>query len=124
MKITTEEYLKILHRRNEIELTTDEIQFIKDERMAEHTEWSTYLHYLKKITFKKNDVTAHPEIAEKVLIAGKALKVEDIDIDKFQEMTIGYSKEQYPEIAYIVSQIINTYRYPVTEPKVADIPPL
>ena len=111
-------------RRNEIELTTDEIQFIKDERMAAHSEWSTYLHYLKKITFKKNDVTAHPEIAEKVLIAGKALKVEDIDIDKFQEMTIGYSKEQYPEIAYIVSQIINTYRYPVTEPKVADIPPL
>ena len=124
MKLTPEEYLKILHRRNEIELTADEIQFIKDERMAEHTEWSTYLHYLKKITFKNNDATAHPEIAEKVLIAGKALKVEDIDIDKFQEMTIGYSKEQYPEIAYIVSQIINTYRYPVTEPKVADIPPL
>ena len=44
MKITTEEYLKILHRRNEIELTTDEIQFIKDERMAAHSEWSTYLH--------------------------------------------------------------------------------
>ena len=121
MKLTTEEYLKILHRRNEIELTTDEIQFIKDERMAAHTEWSTYLHYLKKIILNKSD---HFEIAEKVLIAGKALKVEDIDIDKFQEMTIGYSKEQYPEIAYIVSQIINTYRYPVTEPKVADIPPL
>ena len=65
-----------------------------------------------------------PIFAVSPLVAGKALKVEDIDIDKFQEMTIGYSKEQYPEIAYIVSQIINTYRYPVTEPKVADIPPL
>ena len=48
----------------------------------------------------------------------------DIDIDQFQNMTYGYSKEQYPEIAYIVGQIINCYRYPVTEPKVADIPPL
>ena len=108
MKLTPEEYLKILHRRNEIELTADEIQFIKDERMADHTEWSTYLHYLKKITFKKNDATAHPEIAEKVLIAGKALKVGDIDIDQFQNMTYGY----------------NCYRYPVLETKVADIPPL
>ena len=124
MKLTPEEYLKILHRRNEIELTADEIQFIKDERMAEHTEWSTYLHYLKKITFKKNDVTAHPEIAEKVLIAGKALKMGDIDIDQLQNMTYGYSKEQYPEIAYIVGQIINCYRYPMLETKVADIPPL
>ena len=124
MKLTPEEYLKILHRRNEIELSADEIQFIKDERMAEHSEWSTYLHYLKKITFKKNDATAHPEIAEKVLIAGKALKVGDIDIDQFQNMTYGYSKEQYPEIAYIVKQIINCYRYPVLETKVTDIPPL
>ena len=124
MKLTPEEYLKILHRRNELDLTLDEKEFIENKRLQEHTEWSTYLHYLKKITFKKNDVTSGSQIAEKVLIAGKALKVEDIDIDKFQEMTIGYSKEQYPEIAYIVSQIINTYRYPVTEPKVADIPPL
>ena len=121
MKITTEEYLKILHRRNEIELTTDEIQFIKDERMASHSEWSTYLHYLKKIILNKSD---HFEIAEKVLIAGKALKVGDIDIDQFQNMTYGYRKEQYPEIAYIVGQFINCYRYPMLETKVADIPPL
>ena len=121
MKLTPEEYLLILHRRNELDLTLDEKEFIENKRLQEHTEWSTYLHYLKKIILNKSD---HFEIAEKVLIAGKALKVEDIDIDKFQEMTIGYSKEQYPEIAYIVSQIINTYRYPVTEPKVADIPPL
>ena len=123
MKLTPEEYLKILHRRNEIELTADEIQFIKDERMASHSEWSTYLHYLKKITFKKNDVNAHPEIAEKVLIAGKQLKVGDIDIDQFQSMTL-YSTESYPEISYIVKRIIDCYRYPVIEPPVADIPPL
>ena len=89
--------------------------------MASHSEWSTYLHYLKKIILNKSD---HFEIAEKVLIAGKALKVGDIDIDQFQNMTYGYSKEQYPEIAYIVGQIINCYRYPVLETKVADIPPL
>ena len=124
MKLTPEEYLLILHRRNELDLTLDEKEFIENKRLQEHTEWSTYLHYLKKITFKKNDATAHPEIAEKVLIAGKALKVGDIDIDQFQNMTYGYSKEQYPEIAYIVGQIINCYRYPVLETKVADIPPL
>ena len=124
MKLTPEEYLLILHRRNELDLTLDEKEFIENKRLQEHTEWSTYLHYLKKITFKKNDVTAHPEIAEKVLIAGKALKVGDIDIDQFQNMTYGYSKEQYPEIAYIVGQIINCYRYPMLETKVADIPPL
>ena len=123
MKLTTEEYLKILHRRDEIELTADEIKFIKNERMAENAEWSTYLHYLKKITFKKNDVNAHPEIAEKVLIAGKQLKVGDIDIDQFQSMTL-YSTESYPEISYIVKRIIDCYRYPVTVPPVTDIPPL
>ena len=124
MKLTPEEYLKILHRRNEIELTADEIQFIKDERMAEHTEWSTYLHYLKKITFKKNDATAHPEIAEKVLIAGKALKMGDIDIDHFAKIAAGYDAKEYSEIAYVVRQIIQIYKYPIAEPKVADIPPL
>ena len=124
MKLTPEEYLKILHRRNEIELSADEIQFIKDERMAEHTEWSTYLHYLKKITFKKNDVTSGSQIAEKVLSAGKMLKIKKIDIDQFERLVKGYDTKQYPEIAYIVKQIINCYRYPITEPKVADIPPL
>ena len=123
MKLTTEEYLKILHRRNEIELTTDEIQFIKDERMASHSEWSTYLHYLKKIILNEDESAGNKEIAKKVLTAGKQLKVEDIDIDQFQSMTL-YSEESYPEIAYIVKQIINCYRYPVIEPPVADIPPL
>ena len=124
MKLTPEEYLKILHRRNEIELSADEIQFIKDERMAEHSEWSTYLHYLKKITFKKNDVTAFPDVAQKVLDAGILLKTKEIDIDKFQEMTYGFATEQYPEIKYIINSIISVYRYPVLEPPVADIPPL
>ena len=124
MKLTPEEYLKILHRRNEIELTADEIQFIKDERMAEHTEWSTYLHYLKKITFKKNDVTSGSQIAEKVLSAGKMLKMKKIDIDQFERLVKGYDTKQYPEIGYIIKQIISTYKYPVIEQPVADIPPL
>ena len=124
MKLTPEEYLKILHRRNEIELSADEIQFIKDERMAEHSEWSTYLHYLKKITFKKNDATSGSQIAEKVLNAGKMLKIKKIDIDQFERLVKGYDTKQYPEIGYIIKQIISSYKYPVIEPPVADIPPL
>ena len=56
MKLTPEEYLKVLHRRNELELTPEEVKYVKEERLKEHTEWSTYLHYLKKISLKKNDV--------------------------------------------------------------------
>ena len=44
MKLTPEEYLKVLHRRNEIELTPEEVKYVKEERLKEHTEWSTYLH--------------------------------------------------------------------------------
>ena len=124
MKLTPEEYLLILHRRNELDLTLDEKQFIEEKRLQEHTEWSTYLHYLKKITFKKNDVTAFPDVAQKVLDAGILLKTKEIDIDKFQEMTYGFATEQYPEIKYIINSIISVYRYPVLEPPVADIPPL
>ena len=123
MKITTEEYLKILHRRNELELTTDEIQFIKNERMAENSEWSTYLHYLKKIILNSDESASNQEIAKKVLIAGKQLKVGDIDIDQFQSITL-YSEESYPEIVYIIKQIISCYKNPVTVPPVIDIPPL
>ena len=124
MKLTPEEYLKVLYRRNEIELTPEEVKYVKEERLKEHTEWSTYLHYLKKLSLKKNDVNAHADIAEKILIAGKALKMGDIDIDQFKNMTYGYREKQYPEISYIIKQIINCYRYPITETKVADIPPL
>lgn len=124
MKLTPEEYLLILHRRNELDLTLDEKEFIENKRLQEHTEWSTYLHYLKKITFKKNDVTSGSPIAEKVLSAGKMLKMKKIDIDQFERLVKGYDTKQYPEIGYIIKQIISTYKYPVIEQPVADIPPL
>ena len=124
MKLTPEEYLKVLHRRNEIELTPEEVKYVKEERLKEHTEWSTYLHYLKKLSLKKNDVNAHADVAEKILIAGKALKMGDIDIDHFARIAAGYDAKEYSEIAYVVRQIIEIYKYPITEPKVADIPPL
>ena len=98
MKLTPEEYLLILHRRNELDLTLDEKEFIENKRLQEHTEWSTYLHYLKKITFKKNDVTSGSQIAEKVLSAGKMLKMKKIDIDQFERLVKGYDTKQYPEI--------------------------
>lgn len=124
MKLTPEEYLLILHRRNELDLTLDEKEFIENKRLQEHTEWSTYLHYLKKITFKKNDVTSGSPIAEKVLSAGKMLKMKKIDIDQFERLVKGYDTKQYPEIGYIIKQIISKYKYPVIEQPVADIPPL
>ena len=124
MKLTPEEYLKVLHRRNELELTPEEVKYVKEERLKEHTEWSTYLHYLKKISLKKNDVTAHADVAEKILFAGKALKMGDIDIDHFAKIASGYDVKEYPEIVYIVRQLIQTYKYPMKEPPVADIPPL
>tara|TARA_B100000614_G_C14529471_1_gene485923 strand:- start:262 stop:636 length:375 start_codon:yes stop_codon:yes gene_type:complete len=124
MKLTPTEYLRILHRRNELELTSEEIELIKEERMKETTEWSTYLHYLVKISHQVNNVKSGADIAKKVLIAGKMLKVGDIDIEQFERMTLSYDVKQYPEIGYIVKQIIECYKHPFTEPPVADIPPL
>ena len=124
MKLTPEEYLKVLHRRNEIELTPEEVKYVKEERLKEHTEWSTYLHYLVKISHQTNNVIAGADIAKKVLIAGKSLKIGDIDINQFERMTLSYDVKQYPEIGYIIKQIISTYKYPVIEQPVADIPPL
>tara|TARA_B100001057_G_scaffold265077_1_gene265305 strand:+ start:2355 stop:2729 length:375 start_codon:yes stop_codon:yes gene_type:complete len=124
MKLTPEEYLKVLHRRNEIKLTPEEVKYVKEERLKEHTEWSTYLHYLVKISHQTNNVVAGADIAKKVLIAGKSLKVGDIDIGQFERMTLSYDVKQYPEIGYIVRQIIEAYKNPVIVSPVTDIPPL
>jgi len=50
--------------------------------------------------------------------------VGDINIDQFERMTLSYDVKQYPEIGYIVRQVIAAYKNPVIDSPVTDIPPL
>ena len=85
MKLTPEEYLLILHRRNELELTEDEKEFIRQKRLSVVSEWSRYLQYV--MNSKSPD-------AKKIYDTGRSLQAGVLTFDTSKDSELGYMVDQ------------------------------
>ena len=101
MKLTPEEYLLILNRRNELELTEDEKEFIRQKRLSVVSPWSRYLQYV--MNSKSPD-------AKKIYDAGRSLQAGDITYDEFKKEVLACDTSKDFELGYMVDQMIKLYK--------------
>ena len=119
MKLTSDEYLLILERRGDLQLSPEEEEYIKTLRLKKREPWSTYLFYIKDLVNSGNQEISRT--ASAVIELGKKLKIGDIEFLEFKNQVKSLKLSISPQLAYMVDQMIANYKEKTVEDDFSDL---